>query len=81
MSLDLHEKMSKMKTFGTGVGVGLVGSISSGMFHEVFNTSLGYLPLSLKNFLKVGITSGLSTMGVIAAYDEFMAWKKGKPDS
>ena len=84
MSFDLHEKMSKMKTFGTEVGVGLAGSISSGLFHSMFNTSLGYSPLSLKNFLKVGLTSGLSTMAVIAGYDEFMAWKKGvdrKPDS
>ena len=74
--------MSKMKTFGTRVGVGLVGSLTSGMFHSLFNTTFGYSPLSLKNFLKVGLTSGISTMGVIATYDELMAWKKKeKPDS
>ena len=79
-----HEKMSKMKTFGTGVGVGLVGSITSELFHSIFNTSLGYSPLGIKNFFKVGITSGLSIMLVMEGYDEAMAYWKGrekKPDS
>ena len=77
-----HEKISKIKTFGTGVGVGLCGSLASELFHSLFNTSLGYSPLSIKNFFKVGITSGLSTMVVIAGYDEAMTyWNEKKPDS
>ena len=83
MSLDPHVKMDKLKTFGTGVGVGLLRSLSSHIFSSVFNTSLGYSPLGIKNFFKVGITSGLSTMGVIAVYDELATYlkKKKKPDS
>ena len=72
-------KMSKLKTFGTGPAVGLVGSIASGISSEVFHTPLGYSPLSFKNFFKVGAISGLSTMGVIVAYDEVMVlWKGGE---
>ena len=73
-----HEKMSKLKTFGTSVGVGLLGSITSELFHSIFNTSLGYSPLGIKKFFKVGIISGLSTMLITVAYDEAMAWKKGE---
>lgn len=81
MSFGPHEKMSKLKTFGTGAAVGLVGSIASGISNEVFRTPLGYSPLTFKNFFKVGIISGLSTMGEIAKYDEAMAlWKKEKDE-
>ena len=83
MSLDPHVKMDKFKTFGTGVGVGLLGSRTSNIFSSIFNTSLGYSPLSIKNFFKVGITSGVSTLGVIALYDEIATYmkKEKKPDS
>ena len=78
-----HEKMSKWKTFGMGVGVGLLGSLTSQIFNSVFNVSLGYSPMGIKNFFKVGISSGLSTLAITAAYDERMAWNKGdkKPDA
>ena len=78
-----HVKMSKLKTFGTGVGIGLPGSLTSEIFHSVFNTSLGYAPLGIKNFFKVGISSGLSTLAITALYDEAMAYKEKekKPDS
>ena len=83
MSLDPHLKMSKLKTFGTGVGIGLLGSLTSQIFSSVFNTSLGYSPLGIKNFFKVGISSGLSTMAILAVYDELEAYRKNekKPDS
>ena len=80
MSLGTHEKMDKLKVFGTGAAVGLVGSIASGISSEVFRTPLGYSPLSIKNFFKAGIISGLSTMGVIAGYDEAMVLWKGEKE-
>ena len=75
-----HVKMSKLNTFGAGVGIGLLGSLTSQLFHSLFNTSLGYSPLGIKNFFKVGISSGLSTLAITAAYDEMQVWRK-KPDT
>ena len=75
-----HVKMSKLNTFGAGVGIGLLGSLTSQIFHSLFNTSLGYYPMGIKNFFKVGISSGLSTLAVTALYDEAMTYKK-KPDT
>ena len=78
-----HVKMSKLNTFRAGVGIGLLGSLTSQMFSSLFNTSLGYSPLGIKNFFKVGISSGLSTIAITALYDEAMAYKgdkKKKPD-
>ena len=77
-----HVKMSKWKTFGTGVGVGLLGSLTSQIFHSVFNTSLGYCPLGIKNLFKVGISAGLSTLAITAAYNKFKTMRKSgkKPD-
>ena len=75
-----HEKTSKWKTFGTGAAVGIVGSITSMLSYEILRLTLGYSPLSFKNFFKVGIVSGLSTMGVMAGYDEAMVmWEKKRP--
>ena len=77
---DAHEKTSNWKTFGTGAVVGIVGSITSMLSNEIIRVPLGYSPLSFKNFFKVGIVSGLSTMGVMVGYDEAMVmWKKEKP--
>ena len=70
-----HKKMSK---FGKGVGVGLLGSLTSQIFHSVFGVSLGYSPMGIKNFFKVGISTGLSTLAVTALYDEAMAYKNDK---
>ena len=67
-----HVKTGKWKSFGGGAAVGLTGSIASMLSSEVFETPLGFSPWSFKNFFKVGIVSGLSKMGVIAAYDEIM---------
>ena len=74
--LEAHVKTSKWKTFGTGAAVDIVGSISSMLSNVIFHLPLGYSPLSFKNFFKVGIVSGLSTMGVMAGYDE--KWLCGK---
>ena len=71
-----HVKMSKLNTFGAGVGIGLLGSLTSQLFHSIFNISLGYSPMGIKNFFKVGVSSGLSTLAVTALYDEAMAYKK-----
>ena len=75
--------MSKLNTFGAGVGIGLLGSLTSELFHSLFNTSLGYSPLGIKHFFKVGISSGLSTLAITAAYDEMQVWRKSekKPDA
>ena len=74
---EAHEKMSKLKTFGTGAAVGVVASITPMLSNEIIRVPLGYSQLSFKNFFKVGIVSGLSTMVVIAGYDEAMViWKK-----
>ena len=74
---DAHKKTSKWKTYGTGAAVGIVGSITSMLSNEILRVPLGYSPLSFKNFFKVGIVSGLSTMGVMAGYDEVMdKWQK-----
>ena len=78
MSLDPHVKMSKLKTFGIGVGVGLLGSLTSQLSHSLYNTSFGYSPMGIKNLFKVGISSGLSTLGVIALYDEIEAFRKSE---
>ena len=75
-----HVKMSKLNTFGAGVGIGLLGSLSSQLFHSLFNINLGYSPLGIKNFFKVGISSGLSTLAVTAAYDEIQAYRKNKSE-
>ena len=72
--------MSKLNTFGTGVGVGLLGSLTSELFHSLFGTNLGYSPLGIKNFFKVGISSGLSTLAITALYDEVQKYRK-KPDT
>ena len=77
-STDTHKKMSKWNTFGTGVGVGLLGSLTSQLFHSLFGTNLGYAPMGIKNFFKVGISSGLSTLAITALYDEAMAYKNDK---
>ena len=71
-----HVKMNKLNTFGTGVGVGLIGSLTSQLFHSLFGVNLGYSLMGIKNFFKVGISSGLSTLAVAALYDEAMAYKK-----
>lgn len=72
-----HIKSSKLKTFAGGAAVGITGSIASMLSNKIFNTALGFSPLSFKNFFKVGLVSGLSTMGVIAGYDEVMSlWNK-----
>ena len=79
---DTHVKMNKWKTFGAGVGVGLLGSLSSQIFHSLFNTNLGYSPLGIKNLFKVGVCSGFSTLAITALYDEAMAYKnEKKPDA
>ena len=79
-STDTHKKMSKLNTFGAGVGVGLLGSLTSQLFHSLFGVSLGYSPMGIKNFFKVGITTGLTTLAATALYDEAMAYKnKEKP--
>ena len=72
----VHEKMSKINTFGAGVGIGLLGSLTSQLFHSIFNISLGYSPMGIKNLFKVGISSGLSTLAVTAAYDEIQVYRK-----
>ena len=74
--------MRKLNTFGAGVGIGLLGSLTSQLSHSLFGTSLGYCPLGIKNLFKVGISSGLSTLAVTALYDEIqtMRKKENKPD-
>ena len=78
MSEEAHVKMSKLNTFGAGVGIGLLGSLTSQISHLVFNVSLGYCPLGIKNLFKVGISTGLSTLAITDLYDEAMAYKKKK---
>ena len=76
MSSEAHVKMNKLNTFGAGVGIGLLGSLTSQLSHSLFGISLGYCPMGIKNFFNVGIGSGLSTLALTAAYDEAMAYKK-----
>ena len=80
MATDTHVKMSKWNTFNAGVGVGLLGSLTSQLFHSLFNTNLGYAPMGIKKFFKVGISSGLSTLAITALYDEIQTMRKKKPD-
>ena len=61
----MAEKYVKWQTFGTGALVGVVGSTISMLSNEVIRTPLGFSPMSFKNVVKVGIVSGLSTMGVM----------------
>ena len=76
-----HVKFTKLNTFGAGVGIGLLGSLTSQLFHSLFGSNLGYTPLGVKNFFKVGISSGLSTLAATALYDEIQAMRKKKPDN
>ena len=81
MSTNPHVKMDKLNTFGAGVGVGLLGSLSSQLFHSLFGVSLGYSPLGIKNFFKVGISSGLTTLAATSLYDEVQAYRKKESPS
>ena len=68
------EKYAKWQTFGTGAAVGLVGSTISMLSNEIIRTPLGFSPMSIKKVVKVGLVSGLSTMGVMWGYDEYKNW-------
>ena len=73
------EKNVKWQTFRTGAVVGVVGSTISMLSNEVMRTPLGFSPMNFKNIVKVGIVSGLSTIGVMWGYDEYKEWKDKKP--
>ena len=57
-------------TLGTGVAIGVVGSTLSMIFDELLKIKLGYSSMSCKNFLKVSITSGATTLAVVYGIDE-----------
>ena len=63
-------KTSKWKSFGTGAIIGVVGSTLSMISYEASRVPLGYSPMSIKNFVKVEISTGFTAMIIIAVRDK-----------
>ena len=57
---------------GFGAGTALTASVISTLRKENFNTDWGYLPISVKNVVKVGVLSAGSAVIVMTGFDKFM---------
>ena len=77
----MDDKTHKLKTLGSGVLIGVVGSTISAASNEFLHVPLAFSPMSFKNFLKVAVVSGLSTMGVVWGIEEIKEWKDSRKGS
>ena len=64
------DKSNKWKYFGTGALIGIMGSTISMLSKEIVNTPLGYSPMGVKNVVKVGVCTGVTTTGMMVQKDE-----------
>ena len=60
---------NKWEALWTGALIGITGSTISMISNKIINRPLGYGPMGIKNFVWVGITTGVSMMGVIQVKD------------
>ena len=61
-----------------GAGTALTASVISTLSKEAINTDWGYSPISVKNTVKVGILSAVSSVLVITGYDKFEQWRRSE---
>ena len=54
----------------TGIAIGMVGSTLSMISEEPLKIKLGYSSMSVKNFIKVSITSGATSLAVVYGFDK-----------
>lgn len=68
---------TKTASFVSGIGIGIAASTLSAITGAA-GIPLGYSPIGLKNLLKVGITTGTSSLLVFMLHDKLieMIWKK-----
>ena len=57
-------------SLGTGVAIGVVGSTLSMISDELLRVKFGYSSMSIKNVIKVSITSAVTTLAVLYGLDE-----------
>ena len=60
---------TKWKSLGTGALIGITASTISAIGGAA-GASLGYSPMGFKNFVKVAITTGVSSVLVFVIHDE-----------
>lgn len=62
---------TKWESLGTGALIEITASTLSAIGGAA-GVPLGYSPMGFKNFFKVGITTGLASVGVFVIHDELI---------
>ena len=70
---------TKMRSFGTGVLIGVGGMALSGLSNAVCRTKLGYEQIGVVNFIQVGVLTGLSSSLVLFISEKLNIWKGALP--
>lgn len=65
MNIPYHKK----RGLWVGALVGITGGSISMISNSILNSPLGYSPMGIKNFVKVGVIGGLSFVGVVMVKD------------
>ena len=59
---------TKFQLFGIGAATSFVGSSVSSLSNKFLHTPIGFFPMSFKNFVKVSLVSGGSTILVMKTF-------------